>query len=109
MFGLAVVGGVVVGVVLGKAIVFVRSWLEDPLAESAIGLVAPFVIYLVAEEVHGSGVLAVVVAALILGQRSTDRATPPACRTMRFGGPCNCCWSRSRSCSSACSCPVRAR
>ena len=72
VFGVAVLGGVVVGVVLGKAIVVVRSWLEDPLAESAIGLVAPFVIYLVAEEVHGSGVLAVVLAALILGQRSTD-------------------------------------
>jgi CPA1 family monovalent cation:H+ antiporter len=33
--------------------------------------VAPFTTYLVAEEVHGSGVIAVVVAALILGQRST--------------------------------------
>ncbi|HWH67697.1 MAG TPA: cation:proton antiporter, partial [Gaiellales bacterium] len=68
----AVIGGVVVGVVLGRAIVFIRSWLSDSLAESAIGLVAPFVIYLIAEEVHGSGVLAVVVAALILGQRSTQ-------------------------------------
>ena len=38
--------------------------------ESALGLVAPFVIYLAAEEAHGSGVLAVVVAALMLGQRS---------------------------------------
>jgi CPA1 family monovalent cation:H+ antiporter len=34
-------------------------------------LVAPFFIYFVAEEVHGSGVIAVVVAALIIGQRST--------------------------------------
>ena len=32
---------------------------------------APFIIYLAAEEIHGSGVLAVVVAALILGQQST--------------------------------------
>jgi CPA1 family monovalent cation:H+ antiporter len=39
--------------------------------ESALGLVAPFIIYLTAEEIHGSGVLAVVVAALILGQKST--------------------------------------
>ena len=39
--------------------------------ESAIGLVAPFFIYLAAEQVHGSGVIAVVVAALIIGQRST--------------------------------------
>ena len=38
--------------------------------ESALGLVAPFVIYLTAEEAHGSGVLAVVVAALMLGQLS---------------------------------------
>ena len=38
--------------------------------ESAIGLVAPFSIYLLAEEIHGSGVLAVVVAALLIGQRS---------------------------------------
>jgi len=34
--------------------------------------VAPFVIYLIAEELHGSGVLAVVVAALIIGQRNTE-------------------------------------
>ena len=52
-------------------IVFIRSWFDDPMVESAIGLVAPFAIYFVAEEAHGSGVIAVVVAALILGQRST--------------------------------------
>ena len=39
--------------------------------ESAIGLVAPFVVYFVAEYIHGSGVLAVVIAALMLGQRAT--------------------------------------
>ncbi|MGH3560510.1 MAG: cation:proton antiporter, partial [Mycobacterium sp.] len=70
-FALAAVGGVAVGVVLGAVIVFVRARLTDPLVESAVGLVAPFVIYLVAEQIHGSGVLAVVVAALILGQRFT--------------------------------------
>ncbi|MDT7763263.1 MAG: monovalent cation/hydrogen antiporter, partial [Mycobacterium sp.] len=70
-FALAAVGGVVVGVALGGAITFVRSRLDDPLVESALGLVAPFIIYLAAEQIHGSGVLAVVVAALILGQRST--------------------------------------
>ena len=56
---------------MGSLIVCVRTWLGDSLVESAIGLVAPFFIYLLAEEVHGSGVIAVVVAALILGQRST--------------------------------------
>ncbi len=71
IFALAAVGGVAVGVVFGALIVIIRSRLTDPLVESAVGLVAPFVIYLVAEEIHGSGVLAVVVSALILGQRFT--------------------------------------
>ena len=70
-FALAVAGGVAVGAVLGTLIVYVRWRLDDPTVESAIGLLAPFVIYWVAEQLHGSGVLAVVVAALILGRRST--------------------------------------
>src|SRR5439155_13318513 len=36
-FGLAVVGGVAVGGVLGKLIVYIRARLDDPLMESAIG------------------------------------------------------------------------
>lgn len=63
-------GGVVIGMAFGVGIAFIRERLDDPLVESAVGLVAPFVIYLAAEEAHGSGVIAVVVAALILGQRS---------------------------------------
>jgi monovalent cation/hydrogen antiporter len=71
-FGLAAVGGVVVGGVIGMVVHFIRTRLDDPLVESAIGLVAPFFTYLLAEEIHGSGVIAVVVAALILGQRETQ-------------------------------------
>jgi Na+/H+ antiporter len=70
-FALAAVGGVVVGLALGFVLSFIRWRLDDPIVESALGLVAPFLIYLAAEEIHGSGVLAVVVAALILGQHST--------------------------------------
>ncbi|HET7664806.1 MAG TPA: Na+/H+ antiporter [Mycobacterium sp.] len=71
-FALAAVGGVAVGSVLGFLLSYIRWRLDDPLVESALGLVAPFIIYLAAEEIHGSGVLAVVVAALILGQHSTQ-------------------------------------
>jgi monovalent cation/hydrogen antiporter len=69
-FALAAGGGIVIGLALGFLIAFIRWRLNDPLVESAVGLIAPFVIYLTAEEAHGSGVLAVVVAALILGQKS---------------------------------------
>ncbi|OBJ91429.1 Na+/H+ antiporter [Mycolicibacterium conceptionense] len=71
-FGLAAVGGVVVGWVIGMVVHVIRTRLDDPLVESAVGLVAPFFIYLLAEEIHGSGVIAVVVAALLLGQRETQ-------------------------------------
>lgn len=69
-FALAAVGGGAVGIGFGALISYIRSRLDDPVAESAIALIAPFGIYLVAELIHGSGVIAVVVAALILGQRS---------------------------------------
>ena len=71
IFALAAIGGVAVGLAFGAVIAFIRSRLDDPVMESAIGLIAPFVIYFVAELMHGSGVIAVVVSALILGQRST--------------------------------------
>jgi monovalent cation/hydrogen antiporter len=71
-FALASAGGVVVGVLFGAIIDFIRSrLLDDAVMESAVGLVAPFVVYWVADYLHGSGVLAVIVAALMLGQRST--------------------------------------
>lgn len=70
-FVLAAAGGAVVGLLFGLVVDAIRSRLDDPLMESGIGLVAPFIVYLVAEEIHSSGVLAVVVAAVFLGQRST--------------------------------------
>src|SRR6185312_5574312 len=70
-FALAAVGGIAIGIAFGLIVDFVRSrLLDDAVVESALGLVAPFVVYSAAEYIHGSGVLAVVVAALMLGQRS---------------------------------------
>jgi CPA1 family monovalent cation:H+ antiporter len=70
-FALAAAGGAVVGALFGSVIDVIRSRLDDAVVESAIGLVAPFVVYFVAESIHSSGILAVVVAALFLGQRAT--------------------------------------
>ncbi|MEV0086113.1 Na+/H+ antiporter [Saccharopolyspora sp. NPDC050642] len=70
MFLLAAVGGVVIGYAIGWVVHRVRRLLRDDMLESAVGLIVPFFAYLVAEEVHASGVLAVVVAGLYLGHRA---------------------------------------
>jgi NhaP-type Na+/H+ or K+/H+ antiporter len=72
MFVLATVGGLFVGFVVGWVVHRVRRKLDDPQVESAIGLVVPFGTYLLAESVHSSGVLAVVVAGIYLGYRSPE-------------------------------------
>lgn len=69
-FGVAVVGGVVVGFVIGWVAHLVRMRLDDPVVASAIGLLIPFGAYWAAEAVGGSGVLAVVTAGLYLGHTS---------------------------------------
>ncbi len=70
MFLLASVGGTVIGLAIGWVVHAVRRRLDDPNIESALGLVVPFGVYLVAEEAHTSGVLAVVVAGLYLGHHA---------------------------------------
>lgn len=73
-FAVAAVVGIAVGLAVGFVVARLRRRLDDPVLESAIGLVVPFLTYLAAEQVEGSGVLAVVVAGLYLGSRSS-RAT----------------------------------
>ncbi len=78
MFLLAAVGGVAIGAVLGVAIHWLRRRLTEVVLENAITLFTPFVVYLVAESLHTSGVLAVVVTGLYLGH--TFSATSPETR-----------------------------
>jgi Na+/H+ antiporter len=71
-FGLAVGVGVALGLALGVAVHFLRMRLDDPVVESVLGLIVPFAAYLLAEELSGSGVLAVVAAGLYLGHRGPE-------------------------------------
>ncbi|MGC0362635.1 Na+/H+ antiporter [Rhodococcus sp. 27YEA15] len=71
-FAYEVVGGVVIGLVMAFVVKFVRSRMYDSPLETGLGLVLPFAAYLAAEELHASGVLAVVVAGLVIGHYSTD-------------------------------------
>jgi CPA1 family monovalent cation:H+ antiporter len=66
-FVIMAVGGVIAGIVVAYGVRAARPVMHDPLIANAISLVTPFVAYLLAERVHVSGVLAVVVAGLIVG------------------------------------------
>jgi len=66
IFVVAVVAGLAVGGVGGWILARVILSSRDIVASNALVLVAPFVLYFLAEELNGSGILAVVVAALVI-------------------------------------------
>jgi monovalent cation/hydrogen antiporter len=70
-FVLAAVGGVVAGLVVAVCVRWIRRWRPDPLSLNAVSLVTPFAAYLLGEAVHVSGVLAVVIAGLVVGHDSS--------------------------------------
>jgi monovalent cation/hydrogen antiporter len=78
-FLLAAAGGLVAGVVVAIAVRLARSVVSDPVLVNCISLVTPFAAYLLGEEVHVSGVLAVAVAGLMVGH-DTPRFTSGASR-----------------------------
>ncbi|MEU6254970.1 Na+/H+ antiporter [Streptomyces sp. NPDC047043] len=71
-FLLAAFGGVAVGLVLMLPIHWLRTHVKEALLQNTMSLLIPFVAYAVAEQVHASGVLAVVVVALYLGHRAWE-------------------------------------
>jgi CPA1 family monovalent cation:H+ antiporter len=71
-FARAVLVGAVGGVVVAEVVSWARRRVTDPVLDTALSLFAPYVAYLAAEGLHGSGVLGVVVAGLILGHRSPE-------------------------------------
>ncbi|HEV8023285.1 MAG TPA: cation:proton antiporter [Candidatus Nanopelagicales bacterium] len=64
MFAVAVTVGLAVGAAFGWGMSLILTRSRDLVAANSLIVIAPFSIYLVAEELDGSGILAVVVAAL---------------------------------------------
>jgi monovalent cation/hydrogen antiporter len=74
-FVLVSVGGVAAGLAVAFGVRPLRRLRSDPLSSNAISLATPFVAYLLGEELHVSGVLAVVVAGLVIGHHNPSWAT----------------------------------
>jgi len=68
-FAVAVIGGIVVGLVVGWIAVRVFNRLDDAAVEVVLSTVVPFAAYLPADYLGLSGVLAAVTAGLVIGSR----------------------------------------
>jgi CPA1 family monovalent cation:H+ antiporter len=69
-------GGTVVGLILGWLISWLISHVDDYLIETTLTTVLAFSSYLIAEQLHFSGVLAVVAAGLVNGNISPQGMSP---------------------------------
>lgn len=75
-FVIASVGGIAIGYVVGRVMAEIVKWLDDPPVEVIVSLLIPFAAYLPAEQLHLSGVLAVVTAGLVIGRRLGTMLSP---------------------------------
>ncbi|GAA4258356.1 Na+/H+ antiporter [Dactylosporangium darangshiense] len=69
-------GGAAIGAAVAACVAVIRRRTEDPVLETVIALLTPYVAYVAAEAVHVSGVTAVVVASVILGGLSASLTNP---------------------------------
>jgi CPA1 family monovalent cation:H+ antiporter len=69
-FGYGALVAVVIGLASGWLVGRLNTFITDPTGRSALTGVVPFAVYLGAEELHASGVVAVVVVALQLRQKA---------------------------------------
>ena len=74
--GLAVGAGVAAGVVVGLLANQVRKRILDVQLTTLVSFAVPYLAFLPAEALHGSGVLAVVLAGLIVAQQTPSTGTP---------------------------------
>ncbi len=69
-FLVAALGGIAIGLVVAFVLVRIRRRITDTTTDVALSFMIPWIAYLPAESVHASGVLAVVVAGILLGHKA---------------------------------------
>ena len=63
-------GGAAIGVAVALVLALIRRKIKDPLIDTTVSLMAPFLAYLPAEELQASGVISVVTTGLVLGHKA---------------------------------------
>lgn len=75
-FVLAVVVAVVVGWLVGRAMIWIRSRIHETTPDTVLSLATPFLAFLPAEHLHGSGLVAAVAAGLVASHQGPRALTP---------------------------------
>jgi len=66
-------GGIIIGMLIGFILIFIHKRIENQsIVETSLTLLTPFLSYLAAEQIHASGILAVVSTGLLLAWRSPE-------------------------------------
>jgi monovalent cation/hydrogen antiporter len=66
-------GGILIGIIVGYVLVFAHKKVNNnPIVETSLTLLTPFLSYLIAEQIHVSGILAVVSTGLVISWRSSE-------------------------------------
>jgi CPA1 family monovalent cation:H+ antiporter len=81
---LVAAGGTALGVLGGIAVAWLRRRLHDTLIEVTVTILTPYVLYVAAEELGLSGILAAVVSGIYLGFRDHE-LTDPVTRMQAYG------------------------
>jgi CPA1 family monovalent cation:H+ antiporter len=66
------IGGVIIGILMGRIFIVVHRYLGDVFIEVLMTLAVPYITYILAESLHVSGVLAVVAAGLVRGRYAPE-------------------------------------
>lgn len=69
-FVIAAGGGLLIGLGAFALVGYLRRHVTDPVFDVGMSLVVPFAAFIAAEEIHASGVVAVVIAGLLLGHKA---------------------------------------
>jgi len=69
-------GGIALGLLIGWVVYYIERRINDGPIEITLSILVPYAAYLAAEEIHASGVLAVVACGLFLSRRSVNFFSP---------------------------------